>query len=231
MSVDGRLRNKFARDASNVDVDVDRFLGDVVTRGRRRRRLRRVGGAVVGLALIAVLAARGPALLDSIRHQREVPVGPGPSESTSAVDDPLVGIWQSTTTRAQLRKTANIRFPEARTAPWKSALKSFFRQNGKVGVNTMQFQDGVLSIQTSADGGIAQGEWNGAYRVVDDNTFVAGDHGNLYITFRFRITGNDLIVHVVKDRFPADIGRNPPRVPDLLPAVLLWETAPFIKVG
>jgi hypothetical protein len=66
---------------------------------------------------------------------------------------------------------------------------------------------------------------------VNDHTFLAGDNGALYITYRFQIDGNRLTVHVVKDLFPKDVGPNPSKVPDLVPQVLLWETAPFTKVG
>lgn len=109
MSVDGRLRNELSRDASRVDVDVDRFLDSVVTSGRRRQRVRRVGRAMAVAALIAVVALAGPAVLDVIRHQHEQPAAPVPAaiEGTYAVrigsadvlGTPrlhLEGLWQLT---------------------------------------------------------------------------------------------------------------------------------------
>ena len=229
MSVDGRLRNELSRDASDVDVDVDRFLDDVVTRGRRWRRIRRGGGAVVVVALIAVLAAVGPAVLDAIRSQGDVPADPGPT--ARPIVDPLVGSWQSTTTPAQLQSLADSRFRDAQNPAWKRELETLYRQNGGVGVNTMQFEGGRLTVELSADGGIPQPQWSGTYEVVDNNTFVAGDNGSFYITYRYQIDGNRLTVHVVKDLFPDDVSPNPPPVPDLLFQVLLWEPAPFTKVG
>ncbi|MDP9301295.1 MAG: hypothetical protein M3P43_10450 [Actinomycetota bacterium] len=111
MSVDGRLRNELTRDASDLDVDVDRFLGDVVRGGRRRQRIRRVGGAVVVMALIAAIAVVGPAVIDVVRHQR-IPAhqgtpAPGAIEGTYAVEIKradasgapglqLEGLWQFT---------------------------------------------------------------------------------------------------------------------------------------
>jgi hypothetical protein len=79
MSVDGRLRNELSRDAAEVPVDVDRFLGDVVRGGQRRQRIRRAGGAVLVVALIAAIALVGPAVVDVIRHQRTHPANQGPT--------------------------------------------------------------------------------------------------------------------------------------------------------
>lgn len=86
MSVETRLRNELSRDASFVDVDVDRSLGDVVRGGKRRQRLRRVSGAMVVMALIAGVATIGPGILDIIRHQRNEPASPTPTA-------PIVGTY------------------------------------------------------------------------------------------------------------------------------------------
>src|SRR4051812_16032697 len=109
MSVDGRLRNELSDDASHLDVDVDRFLDRVVTRGRRRQRVRRVGGAIALAALAAVVALTGPATLHVIRHQHDQPAAPvsAPLEGTYAMrigpDDivgtpqlHVAGLWQLT---------------------------------------------------------------------------------------------------------------------------------------
>lgn len=229
MSVDGRLRNELSRDASDVDIDVDRFLDDVVTRGRRWKRIRHTCATVVTVALIAVIAVVGPSVLDAIRSQREVPADPRPTGHP--IVDPLVGIWQSTTTSAQLQALAADRFPDSSTATWQRVLHRLGLQNGRVEVNTMQFEGGRLNVELSVDGGIPQQAWNGTYEVVDNNTFVVGDNGTFYLTYRYQRDGNRLTVNVVKDLFPSDVGRNRAPVLDLLSQVLLWEAAPFTKVG
>jgi hypothetical protein len=112
MSVDGRLRNELSRDASGLDIDVDRFLGDVVRGGKRRQRIRRVGGAVVAMAMIAAVVLIGPAVIDIVRHQRTHPAhqgttAPGAIAGTYAVEIKqadasgtpglhLEGLWQFT---------------------------------------------------------------------------------------------------------------------------------------
>jgi hypothetical protein len=108
MSVDGRLRNDLSRDASRVDVDVDRFLDSVVTGGRRRQRVRRVVGVMAVAALIAVVGLATPAVLDAIRHGDQpaaavpaaiegtyvVRIGPSDVRGTPRLD--VEGLWQLT---------------------------------------------------------------------------------------------------------------------------------------
>jgi hypothetical protein len=112
MSVDGRLRNELTRDASDLDVDVDRSLGDVVRGGQRRQRIRRVGGAVAVVAVIAAVALVGPAVIDIVRQQRTHPAhegitAPGAIAGTYAIQInradasgtpglQLEGLWQFT---------------------------------------------------------------------------------------------------------------------------------------
>jgi hypothetical protein len=79
MSIDGRIRNELTRDASEVDVDVERLLGTVVAGGRRKLRMRRVGAVLAAAALVAIVALTGPAVMDVIRHQREQPAEPAPA--------------------------------------------------------------------------------------------------------------------------------------------------------
>ncbi|MDP9185113.1 MAG: hypothetical protein M3O29_05545 [Actinomycetota bacterium] len=110
MSVDGRLRNGLSRDASAVNVDVDNFLDDVVRRGRRQRRVRRIGAVAITLAMIVAMVVVAPTVRDAIRDhtkQPAVPQPPGAIEGTYAVrivsrdtsgpaTSDLAGLWQFT---------------------------------------------------------------------------------------------------------------------------------------
>jgi hypothetical protein len=113
MSVDGRLRNGLSHDASGVDVDVEGFLGDVVRRGRRQRRLRRIGAIATTTAMIIGIVAVAPIIRNAIRDQTTQPVAPVPPEAiegtyavriapgdTTGLDVPsLDGLWQLTLRR------------------------------------------------------------------------------------------------------------------------------------
>jgi hypothetical protein len=110
MSVDGRLRNGLSHDASGVDVDVEGFLGDVVSRGRRQRRLRRIGAIAATTAMIIGIVVVAPTIRNAIRDQMTQPVAPAPPEAiqgtyavrivsadTTGLDARgLDGLWQFT---------------------------------------------------------------------------------------------------------------------------------------
>lgn len=146
--------------------------------------------------------------------------------ASSSGPDPLVGNWRSDpVTKVRLEALVKSRFPEAHAPAYQRNLRSQYRQ--MVGVTTVHFGGGQLLVFQAG-----RNQWTGTYEVVDANTFVAGDPTNgLYITFRYRIDGGRLFVHVVKDLFPDDVGPNPAAVPDLLPQVMIWEAAPFTKAG
>jgi hypothetical protein len=76
MSIEGRIRNELTNDASKVDVDLEPLLSAVVIGGRRRIRVRRVAGLLAAAALVAIVIAAGPSVVDVIRHQHEQPAAP-----------------------------------------------------------------------------------------------------------------------------------------------------------
>jgi hypothetical protein len=60
MPVERRIRSGLARNAGSVDPDLDRFLGAVQLRARRRVITRRVAAALVVAAAVAVVIVAGP---------------------------------------------------------------------------------------------------------------------------------------------------------------------------
>lgn len=110
MSVDGRLRNGLTDDASGVDVDVESFLGDVVRRGRRQRRLRRIGVIATITATIIGIVILAPTIRSAIRDQATRPAAPlppeaiqgtyavriAPADTTGLHGRGLDGLWQFT---------------------------------------------------------------------------------------------------------------------------------------
>ena len=67
--------------------------------------------------------------------------------------------------------------------------------------------------------------WDGRYEIVDDDTFVAGDSGTLYITYQYAITGNQLTIDVISDDFPG----GDPTMGDLIAQTATYESAPFVR--
>jgi hypothetical protein len=94
MSIDGRLRTELDRDASRVDVDVDRFLDTTLSHGRRAIRARRVSRIALMAAFAVMIVLAGPGVLDVLReqqrsHDRE-------PAARSAVAGSLVGTYATT---------------------------------------------------------------------------------------------------------------------------------------
>jgi hypothetical protein len=85
---------------------------------------------------------------------------------------------------------------------------------------TIRFADGAL-VQFS-DG--VEG-WDGVYRVVDEDTFEAGDNGNLYITYQYTIDGDQLTIDMVEDNYPVEAEV----IGDSLAQTVIYETAPFTR--
>ena len=71
--------------------------------------------------------------------------------------------------------------------------------------------------------------WDGAFRVVDSDTFEAGDSaGAYYITYQFTVDGDQLTIDMVRDDFPAV---SPDElVGEQLAQTVIYETAPFTRV-
>jgi hypothetical protein len=130
MSIDGRIRNELTRDASEVDVDVERRLGTVVAGGRRKLRMRRVGTVMAAAALVAIVAVTGPALMDVIRHQHEQPAEPSPAPATD-----ILGTYAATIQPADVRGRDQQRLQGL----WQLTVRG----------------DGLMTVVTPIDAGIS----------------------------------------------------------------------------
>lgn len=71
--------------------------------------------------------------------------------------------------------------------------------------------------------------WDGIFRVVDADTFEAGDSGaGYYITYQFTIDGDQLTIDMVRDDYPAASPEE--LVGEQLAQTVIYETAPFTRV-
>lgn len=70
--------------------------------------------------------------------------------------------------------------------------------------------------------------WDGAFRVVDSDTFEAGDSGNFYITYQFTIDGDQLTIDMVRDDYPAVSPEE--LIGEQLAQTVIYETSPFTRV-
>jgi hypothetical protein len=72
-------------------------------------------------------------------------------------------------------------------------------------------------------------EWDGEYRIVDDQTFEAGDgpHG-YYITYRYAIEGDQLTIDMIRDDFP-DSSSAADLAGERIAQTVIYETSPFTR--
>jgi hypothetical protein len=71
--------------------------------------------------------------------------------------------------------------------------------------------------------------WEGAFRVVDSDTFEAGDAGaDYYLTYEFAIAGDQLTIDMVRDDFPASSPEE--LLGEQVAQTVIYESAPFSRV-
>lgn len=71
--------------------------------------------------------------------------------------------------------------------------------------------------------------WDGVFRVVDSDTFEAGDSGGgYYIGYQFTIDGDQLTIDMVRDDYPASSPED--LIGETLAQTVIYETAPFTRV-
>jgi hypothetical protein len=71
--------------------------------------------------------------------------------------------------------------------------------------------------------------WDGEYRIVDDQTFEAGDEGDgYYITYRYAIDGDQLTIDMVKDDCP-DCSSAADLAGERIAQTVIYETSPFMR--
>jgi hypothetical protein len=91
----------------------------------------------------------------------------------------------------------------------------------------LRFLGGQLVIVLDGDVG-----WEGTYSVSNDRTFTAGDTGDEYITYRYKIDGDLLTIDMVKDDCPESIcPTEADRLGENLVQTMIYETAPFERVA
>ena len=143
-------------------------------------------------------------------------------EPTTMATDPLVGTWTTVITQQLQNKAAKAAGLE---------LGSSEEQFGAAGPVTIEitFDGGHLTEVTKAQGLPADVGWAGPYQVVDDDTIIAGDDGDLYLEYTFAIEGNQLILDMVKDDYPAFSEAE--LAGEVYAQTVIYESAPFTRVS
>jgi hypothetical protein len=89
---------------------------------------------------------------------------------------------------------------------------------------TVQFKQGHLAVFADDSN-----EWDGEYRIVDDDTFEARDQASAqwYLTYEYSIDRDQLTIDMVRDDFPATTEAD--LLGEQIAQTVIYETAPFSR--
>lgn len=155
------------------------------------------------------------------------PVATGSAEATGATasadaENPLEGTWTAVIT-PELERQAAV------AAGIEPELTSNEEQFGGAGPITvvLTFEDGQM-IHTAAPEGVEpEVGWSGVYEIVDDDTFVAGDTGNLYIEYTYAVDGDQLFIDMVRNDYPTVSQEE--LAGEIYAQTVIYESAPFTR--
>jgi len=177
--------------------------------------------------LAAVFGALAVGAALSVIKPIQNPYGAGPSALPTAVptavQNPLIGNWTSSRTTCAQQNAALTRagFTSAQLQSdgWDAATCGGLKAGA-----TFELDVTSTRLVVSQDGVVG---WDGAYSLVDAQTFKAGDSKSLYITYRYTIIGDQLTIDMVEDKLPsASAGE---LLGEQIAQTVIYETAPFTR--
>jgi hypothetical protein len=187
---------------------------------RKEDEMRRTGWITAALALVVALTACGNG-----------DEAPGPAEETdettegaegASVEDPLVGTWTTVLT-PELEEQAAA---EAGLESGGPSHADLFGANGPATIE-LTFENGQMVHTSSVEGAEPEVGWSGRYEIVDEDTFVAGDTGDLYIEYTFSIDGDQLEIDMVRDDYPTVSEEE--LAGEIYAQTVIYESAPFTR--
>ena len=179
--------------------------------------MRRIRWVIAAMVMVSVLAACGR---DDSATPRQ---GTGAASETGAsVADPLEGTWTTILT-PELEEQAAAEAGLAADGPTHAEL---FGGDGPVTI-VLTFEAGQMVHTSAVEGGEPEVGWSGAYEIVDEDTFVAGDTGDLYIEYTYSIEGDQLVLDMVRDDFPT--ASEEELAGEIYAQTVIYESAAFTR--
>lgn len=177
---------------------------------------------VLMLAVVALSACSGDGDANN-----GPPAATGPAEATGATEaadpaDPLQGTWTTVVT-PELEEQAAV---TAGIEPELSSHEELFGGTGPVTV-VLTFEGGQMILTTAPEGVEPDVAWSGLYEIVDDETFVAGDTGDLYIEYAYAVDGDQLVIDMVGNDYPTVSEEELAR--EIYAQTAIYESAPFTR--
>lgn len=155
------------------------------------------------------------------------PVATGPAEATGAkaaadAENPLEGTWTTVIT-PELEEQAAV---TAGIEPELVSNEAMFGGAAPITI-VLTFEDGQM-IHTAAPEGVEpEVGWSGVYEIVDDDTFVAGDTGDLYIEYTYAVDGDQLVIDMVRNDYPTVSEEE--LAGEIYTQTVIYESAPFTR--
>ena len=187
---------------------------------------------IITAALLAGCAGASPTS-SPVPAATATPVAPSavattastPAATAAGPASVLEGTWVATTTCAQQAaavEAAGFTAQQMTDAGWDSATCMGMGHGTEMqlrfsGERLIIFSDGVIG-------------WDGSYRVVDANTFEAGDQSaGFYLTYEYVLDGDQLTVDMIRDDYPTS---DPAELAgETLAQTVIYESAPFEKAS
>ncbi|MEP7159336.1 MAG: hypothetical protein ABI797_07895 [Chloroflexota bacterium] len=141
-----------------------------------------------------------------------------PTATASVPDtDALTGTWatgETTCAQQQAAVEAGFTAEQLTSVGWSPECPKQF---------TIRFADGRLVIFSDGEVG-----WDGTYRIVDKDTFEAGDLGTgYYITYHYAVDGDQLTIDMIENDYPATSEAE--LLGEQLAQTEIYETSPFTR--
>lgn len=145
-----------------------------------------------------------------------------PAETPSSTADPLVGTWSTVLTpelEEQAAKKEGVEDGFVRH-------EDLFYGEGPATI-VLTFENGRMVHTSEVEGMQPEVGWSGVYEIVDEDTFIAGDSGDLYIEYEFSIDGDQLLIDMVKNDYPAV--SEEALAGEIYAQTVIYESAPFTR--
>jgi hypothetical protein len=156
------------------------------------------------------------------QDERASATGDGEATGVAAADDPLEGTWIAVLT-PELEHQAAL---AAGLEPNTMSHEEMFYGKGPVTV-VLTFEDGQMIHTTAPEGVEPEVGWSGLYEIVDDDTVVAGDTGDLYIEYTYSIDGDQLVIDMVRDDYPTVSEEE--LAGEIYAQTVIYESVPFTR--
>jgi ABC-type glycerol-3-phosphate transport system substrate-binding protein len=175
---------------------------------------------MAALALPVLLAACGGGGETSPAEPASEPTTTSEVSSETSTD-PLEGVWTTTFTPEAADEAAAAAELET-TVP----LESLFGATGPVTI-VLTFENGQMVHTSAVNGGEPEVGWVGAYEILDEDSFVAGDSGDLYIEYTYAIDGDHLTIDMVRDDYPT--ASEEELASEIYAQTVIYESTPFTR--